>query len=450
MIARLRDISGLLATPLGRRRIYFGLRARAWPIVRPLAKLYRCTLGSHARVAVVIGSYGKSTTTAAVAAALDRQVAWPPPGNADTDLALAVLAVRPWQGSAVIEVGIDGRGQMIGYADMMRPDLVVVTSIGSEHSQSLGTLENTRDEKAQMLRGLRKGGTVVLNGDDPHVLAMAGLTQARVITFGFGVDNDVRASESRLDWPHGTHLTVDVGGVTHEFRVRLLGRTMMYPILAAIVVAWVEGRSLTALATALETVVPRPGRLQPVQLPNGAWLIRDDFKAPVESIDVALDVLASAPGRRIVVLGEIEAPPGSKGPHYRRIGERLATIASRIIVVGGKSAIQSYASGASRAGFARHEIHHVGRGWLAAAQAVQADLRPGDVVLIKGESRQRLERVALALQGRTVGCHIDQCGLVVPRCERCPVLATGATDGAYQPPPYTVPNGAWSAPSRVG
>ncbi len=340
----------------------------------------------------------------------------------------------------MIEVGIDGKGQMIRYADMMRPDIVVVTSIGSEHSQSLGTLADTRDEKAQMLRGLRKGGTVVLNGDDPHVRAMAGSTQGRVVTFGFGADNDVRASKAVLDWPYGTRLTVEVGGTTYELRARLLGRTMMYPILAAVAVAWVEGRPLARLAAALEAVVPRPGRLQPVELANGAWVIRDDFKAPIELIDVALDVMAEVPGRRIVVLGEIEAPPGSAGPHYRRIGQRLATIASRVIVVGGKRAFQSYRAGAARAGLARCDVHHAGRSWLAAAQAVRADLRPGDVVLVKGQMRQRLERVALALQGRTVGCHIDQCSLVVPRCEQCPMLATGTTGGIYHTPARTVPS----------
>jgi UDP-N-acetylmuramoyl-tripeptide--D-alanyl-D-alanine ligase len=399
---------------------------------------------------VVIGSYGKSTTTAAVAAVLGRRVAWPPPGNADTDLALPVLGLLPWQRHAVIEVGIDRKGQMIDYALMLRPDIVVVTSIGSEHSQSLGTLEEIRDEKALMLRGLREGGTVVLNGDDPHVLAMAASTHGRVVTFGFGTDNDVRADEPRLDWPHGTRLTVHVGGAVHELQVRLLGRTMMYPILAAVAVAWVEGRPLAGLAAALEAVAPRPGRMQPVRLPNGAWVIRDEFKAPVESIEAALDVLASVPGRRIVVLGEIDAPPGSKRPHYRRVGERLAAVASRVIVVGGNDAHRSYAVGAVRAGLARSDIQHVGRSWLAAAQAVQADLRPGDVVLIKGQMRQRLERVALALQGRTVGCHIDQCGLVVPRCERCPVLATGASAGDYRPPPYTPPADACPAPSYDG
>jgi UDP-N-acetylmuramyl pentapeptide synthase len=404
-------------------------------------------LGSRTRVAVVIGSYGKSTTTAAVAAVLGRRVAWPPPGNADTDLALPVLGLLPWQRHAVIEVGIDGRGQMIGYADMLRPDIVVVTSIGSEHSQSLGTLEEIRDEKALMLRGLREGGTVVLNGDDPHVLAMAASTHGRVVTFGFGTDNDVRADEPRLDWPHGTRLTVHVGGAVHELQVRLLGRTMMYPILAAVAVAWVEGRPLAGLAAALEAVAPRPGRMQPVRLPNGAWMIRDDFKAPVESIEAALDVLASVPGRRIVVLGRIEAPPGSRGPHYRRVGEQLARAANRVIVLGGKRSLRNYAAGAVPAGLARSDIHHVGESWLAAVQAVQADLRPDDVVLIKGEARQRLDRVALALQGRAVGCRLEQCDLVVPRCEECPLLATGPSAGLYQPPPYAVQADACPVPS---
>ena len=69
--------------------------------------------------------------------------------NAWTSVAMAVLRIRPSQRHAVIEVGIGGRGQMEQYARLLRPDLTVVTSIGSEHHGSLGSLEVTRAEKVR-------------------------------------------------------------------------------------------------------------------------------------------------------------------------------------------------------------------------------------------------------------------------------------------------------------
>jgi UDP-N-acetylmuramoyl-tripeptide--D-alanyl-D-alanine ligase len=342
-----------------------------------------------------------------------------------------VLRIRPWQRHAIIEIGIAGRGQMIQYARMVRPDIVVVTAIGSEHNRSLGSLDNTRNEKAQILRGLHKGGLVVLNGDDPHVRAMAATTDAHVLTFGFNAGNDVRASDAHLDWPHGTCLTIQVGQQTREFRTKLLGRAMIYPILAAAAVASYEGFSLDRIVAAVEAVPPLPGRLQPVRLPSGAWLIRDDFKSTLETIDAALDVLTQIPGRRIVVLGEISEPVGSQGPHYRRLGARLAMVASRAVILGG--CFQRYAAGAVPAGLPRAALVNAGRSLHDAVRAVQTDLGPGDVVLVKGRDTQRLDRVSLALQGRTVGCNIDFCDVRGTRCENCPMLELGQRAGGASP-----------------
>ncbi len=417
---RLRELPRLLSTSIGRRNLYRLFLGRAWPLLRHAAGLHRRTLASRTRVVTVVGSFGKTTTAAAIAAVLDQPVL---PGNAWGRIALSVLRIRPGQRHAVLEIGIDGPGQMVQYAPVARPDIVVVTAIGSEHNRSLGSLDDTAREKAQILQGLRPGGLAVLNGDDPRVHAMAARTRARVLTFGLGPGNDVRGEEVRLDWPHGMRLAVRFGTETRELRTRLLGRVMAYPILAAIAVAWAEGRPLDRVVAALEALPPVAGRLQLVPLPGGAWLIRDDFKSSLETIDAALDLLAEVPARRIVVLGEISEPVGSQGPHYHRLGERLAAIASRAIFVGGN--FQRYATGAVRAGMARSALIDAGRGVREAAEAAAAGLGPGDVVLVKGRDTQRLDRVALALQGRKVACRIESCALLGVRCETCPKLETG-------------------------
>ena len=131
-------------------------------------------------------------------------------------------------------------------------------------------------------------------------------------------------------------------------------------------------------------------------------------------------MLAEVPGRRIVVLGEISEPPGSQGPIYRRIGERLAGMATRVVVVGGN--FQRYVSGAVAAGLPRTAFIDAGRSVRSAWEAVQADLVAGDVVLIKGRDTQRLDRVALALQGRSVRCEIEFCDVRGCRCATCPML----------------------------
>ena len=93
----------------------------------------------------------------------------------------------------------------------------------------------------------------------------------------------------------------------------------------------------------------------------------------------------------------------------------------RIIVVG---EFQRYRAGAIRAGMPVPSLINARRSVRAAWEAVQADIAPGDIVLIKGRDTQKLDRVALALQGRKVGCEVEFCKLKL-RCEICPALATG-------------------------
>jgi UDP-N-acetylmuramoyl-tripeptide--D-alanyl-D-alanine ligase len=310
------------------------------------------------------------------------------------------------------------------YARMIRPDIVVVTTIGSEHHRSLGSLEATRAAKAEMVRALPTSGLAVLNGDDPNVLWMAKLTKARVITYGFDETNDVRASNVSLEWPHGTQFLLHMNGETRTARTALIGTHMVYPVLAAIAVASAEGFSLEQTLSFLQSMRPTPGRLEPVRLPNGVMLLRDDHKSSLETIHAALDVFSELHARRRgVVMGEVSEPPGSKGPIYRELGRRIAATADYAVFVGGN--FQPYAAGAREAGFPMSALFNVKGSVLDAAELLRRELQPGDTVLIKGRDTQRLGRIAIALTGRTVRCDIDFCDARVVACEECPMLERG-------------------------
>jgi UDP-N-acetylmuramoyl-tripeptide--D-alanyl-D-alanine ligase len=410
---------------LGRRVLAVHARSLARPALELVARAYRRTLVRRVRLVAVVGSFGKTTTRHALETALETPSTYADDAGLSI-VPMSVLRVRPGETHGVLEVQIDRKGQMIRHAKTVRPDVVVITSIGSEHNRSLGSLDDTLEEKANILSGLRPGGLVALNGDDPRVRGLATRIDGRVVTFGMCEGNDVRASDVRLDWPEGTRFRLHVAGERREVRLRLIGPKMVCAALAAIAVAIEAGRTLEDTLAALERLAPMPGRMQPVSLPNGAWLLRDEFKSPLETIDAAFDVLAEIPARRVVVLGDISEPPGSQGPLYRRLGERLAAIATRVIIVGGN--FQSYAAGATRAGLARSQLVDAGKSVRDAIDVVRADLSPGDVVLIKGRGTQRLERIALALQDRTVGCDIPFCSAVDIRCERCPMLESGWPD----------------------
>ncbi|MFC2099253.1 Mur ligase family protein [Candidatus Bipolaricaulota bacterium] len=411
-----------LWTPAGRERLRIGAYARMPHIPWHLASVYRRTLARKTRVIAVVGSFGKTTTARAILTALGLPSSSHSGSNAGVALAVALLRIKPGDQHAVIEVGISAKGQMEGYARLIRPDIAVVTSIGSEHMTSLGTLDVTRAEKAKMVRALHASGLTVLNGDDPNVLWMRDSAPASVLTYGFGESNHVRASAVVQGALSGTRFKLHIDGEVHDVHTRLIGRHMIYPILAAVAVSRVEGREIGPILAALEGLEPAHNRLQVLQHPSGALLLLDAFKGALETIHAALDTLDELRAeRKIVILGDVEEPPGSQGPIYKELGKRVAEVAVHVIFVGGKTNFDRFKAGTAEGGLPRSALTHIQRNPLEAAQAVQADLRSGDLVLVKGRMTQHLERIALILLGERVACATRTCRRH-HSCATCPLL----------------------------
>jgi UDP-N-acetylmuramoyl-tripeptide--D-alanyl-D-alanine ligase len=419
-IRKLEQIPALLRSYTGRRELLNEATLRLWPALAPLVLGYRSTVLSRTPVVAVVGSQGKSTTVHALHAALGLEPHPLMDYNAGAEVALNVFRARPWQPAVVLEIGIGAPDQMAGYSAHVRPDFAVVTSIGTEHHNSLGEKESIRSEKARILERIPSSGAVFLNADDEHVLWMGRKTIAERVTFGFSDAAQVRATNVRPRWPEGMSFTLVLDGQERETRTRFMSSDLVRAFLAAVAVANRLGMHVDDVLGRLERLPPMPMRLEPRRLDSGAWLLRDEYKSSLETIDSALGVIESldVSGRLFVVLGEVSEPPGSQGPIYRRLGERIAGFAHAAVFVGGN--FQRYAAGARRAGMPDERLIDAGRSWEAVVEYLQRTLRPGDVVLVKGRDTQRLDRVSLALLGRDVRCRRTTCELA--GCERCPML----------------------------
>ena len=419
-----REIHQLLRTPFGRMELWKECLERSWPILREVARWYRRVVLRRTRVIVVTGTYGKTTTQRAITTALGMKPGAVEKASFQSGVAKALLLTPPWQRFAPFEVGILGPGQMIQYAQMMQPDIVVVNSIGMEHQRAFKTLENTRKEKALLLTGITPHGIAILNGDDPHVLWMKGTTTRRVITYGFNEGNEVRASDWQMIWPEGSRFQVHLNGVNYPLHTRLHGRHMAYPALAALAVVYAANQDMNAAVRAMEGLTPARGRMQVVELPNGARIIQDDYKSGLETIETALDFLRSTPAaRHLVVLGNITEPQNPQRQFYRRIGQRFAQFADFAILLG--SMDQAYASGAAAAGMPRERIMKFHNDLRQAAEVLRNTLQPGDVLVVKGRLDDHLERITLALSGRKIRCWRTECRSRAYRCGNCPMLEKG-------------------------
>ena len=429
----LRDLIDLLRTPLGRQHLLRPIWRALVPLRQLRAGLRRRTFARAVSITAVTGSFGKTTAATAASVALGIPVSRRIAANSSGAVARIIRTLPADQERAVIEVGINRKGRMAKQARVVLPDCVIVTAIGSEHLDTMGTLETVAREKALLLRAMRPPGLAVLNADDPRVLAMAGSTGARVITYGLNSGADVRASEIRIEWPGGTRFRLEALGEVREMRIRLLGPTMVRPVLAAIALATGQGLGLDEVIDRLEGLDPVPGRLEPVRLPDGAWLLRDDCKSSVETIEAALVVLAEAPGGKILVLNESPEWPDELEETYRALARRLAELCDEVVLVG--EGHERLGRLALEAGLPPTSLHPVRGGVLEAIATLRRILRPGDTALLKGRLKHRLERVGLALRGETVGCDLEECWAVYrSSCSDCPMLVCGWGERRVLPP----------------
>lgn len=419
------DLPAILASPFRWKIIVPGVQTALWPVLRPLAASYRRTVLKRMRIAGATGSFGKTTACRALGAALDAPFTDGKGSNHKSGIARRIFGLDRGRDYGVLELGIDGPGQMEGFAAMAAPQIGVISGIGTEHRRSLKTTETTQHEKGFLLRALPEDGTAIFNADLPLVMEMVPMTRARIVLCGESEDADVRLLEWRLNWPIGNWMRVDVGGREMELQTRFAGWQMLFPVLAGLAAAWTEGLDLDAAKARLEALPATPGRMAPADVGGGVTVLNDAFKSSYETFATALEQTAEIEARRrLLVVADISEPPVNQTQAYVDLGECFAKVPDAYILHVGRD-YRRLRSGAARAGFPKERIEHVGKSVLGAIEAVRERMAPGDLILLKGRDVQRLERVLLALQGEKVGCDLQYCDLRSNRCDGCPVLGGG-------------------------
>jgi UDP-N-acetylmuramoyl-tripeptide--D-alanyl-D-alanine ligase len=307
--------------------------------------------------------------------------------NTEIGLPLAVLEAPAGTEAMVLEMGMRGAGQIAELCEIAEPDVGVITNVGPVHVELLGTIEAIAAAKAELLAGVRNGGAAVVPAHpgalEPHLDGEAKPGPApgtRVLRFGDG--GDVRAGEILAEAGE-TDAVVETPEGEHRFKLPFVEAHNLDNALAAIAAGIALGVPLGEMAERAPGIVFSRLRGEIVQLPDDAILINDCYNANPVSMAAALDHLASLPvkGRRVAVLGEMRelgrgaaAYHRESGAHARKVGVELLIGVGEMGAEYGPDRLADDADGA--------------------AEALSAELEPGDVVLVKGSRAVGLERVA--------------------------------------------------------
>lgn len=387
------------------------------------------------KVIAITGSVGKTTATNALGSILSAHYPtnWTPGGrNGREALARVILRTRFRHRYTVIEIGTRAPGALRRAAWMIAPDVAVVLRVLNIHSNAFPTLEAMAEEKASLLHRLGARGTAILNADDPLVMAMAQRCR-KVRTFGISSDAFVKASEISSKWPTRLSFRASCASESAWVETRLVGDHMVLPALAALAAAVHCGVPLQKAADCFANIEPVNGRLQPMLLPMGATVLRDDFNASLATLGPALEVLRTARAtRRILVLGDVLDSGMSERPRTRYLAARAAESCDVAVFLGALARIAARA--AVSAGMSQDSAFAFGT-VLEASEFLRTALRPGDLVLVRGWMGHHIERVALAQLG-SVGCWVERCSKVMA-CEDCPELNLVSISFGEKPHPVS-------------
>lgn len=286
-------------------------------------------------VIAMTGSVGKTTTKDLLLQIMSEDGPTVAPKlsfNNEVGLPLTVLLADESTRHLVLEMGASGPGHITYLTDIVAPDVAIELCVGHAHVGGFGGFEGVAAAKAELIKGTRPGGPVILNTDDPNVEAMAPLATGRVIRFSASGNEraDVLARDVRLDRADRASFTLVTPEGEAPIDLKIVGRHHVANALAAAAGALTLGVSLEIVASVLSCArALSPHRMDVHELcvdGTDLTLIDDSYNANLDSMRAGIAALASIgrDSQRIAVLGEmLELGEDSQSLH-QQVGALIA------------------------------------------------------------------------------------------------------------------------------
>jgi UDP-N-acetylmuramoyl-tripeptide--D-alanyl-D-alanine ligase len=347
----------------------------------------------------IVGSNGKTTVKEMLAAILRAEMGaadvLATEGNLNNAIGvpLTLLRLTAAHRAAVVELGMNHRGETRELAAIAQPTIAVVNNAQREHQEFMTSVAEVAAEHADAIAALPRGGVAVINADDAHAdlwRAAADAAGARIVTFALDRSADVHARCT----PHGDRSELEFATPAGPLRATIAvpGRHMARNALAATAAALAVGATTDAIAAGLADFRAVKGRLEAMRASTGAVVLDDTYNANPDSMRAAIDVLAAAGGTRWLVMGDM-GEVGASGPAFHReIGAYAREQGvTRLYATGdlAREAVAAFGAGAT----------HVAD-VPSLASLLQRDAHAGVTLLVKGSRFMRMERVVAALTGQ--------------------------------------------------
>ncbi|MBR1892369.1 MAG: UDP-N-acetylmuramoyl-tripeptide--D-alanyl-D-alanine ligase [Lachnospiraceae bacterium] len=362
-----------------------------------MAEFYRKQL--KCKIVAITGSVGKTSTKETVAAVLEQKYnVFKTSGNFNSNigLPLMVLSIREEHEAAVLEMGISHFDEMVRMSRAARPDIAIITNIGTSHMENLGSQEGILEEKSHIFDFLPNDGIGVVNGDDPLLSKLGNAKGHKIYRFGFGDKNDIIIKNYEPCGLHGSNfrlISKAVGGKKIDAHINLPGNHMALNAACAALVASKMGISEKLIAEGIDKVRPMSGRSNIVSTDNFT-IIDDCYNANPASMKAAIDLLAIADGRKICILGDMFELGETEEALHEEVGRYCAKIdPDAVVCIGNLS--QNIFNGAQEAGIA--DVFHFDTK-DDFFKVMGRILEKGDSILVKASHGMHFEEIVNKLK----------------------------------------------------
>ncbi len=343
---------------------------------------------SGAKVVAITGSAGKTTTKEVAAAFLSaRFTVFRNKGNLNNHigLPLSLLELRGRPQVGVVELGMNHPGEIRTLVSVAEPEIRVWTNVGDAHLGFFESADAIADAKAEILEHARPDHVLVANANDERVMQRARSFAGHVTTFGIDTAADVQATHVTHLGLEGTEAALTTAAGSGRLRTPLLGLGNLWNVLAATAVGIHFGVPLQEMLAQAARLEPASHRGELLRLPGGVTLIDDSYNSSPAALKQMLETLASASGsaRKVAVLGEMLELGAHAERLHRECGRLAAASGLDLLITAGGGPAAALAREAVSTGMPERSVTHADEK-EEAAQAALRQVRPGDLVLVKG------------------------------------------------------------------
>ena len=304
----------------------------------------------------------------------------------------SILAIKGKPEFCIFELGTNNKGEIGQLARATGPDISLITNINPSHLEGLGDIDGVLEEKLDLFRFTKDGGTIFINADDPLIQHYK---DEKHTAFTYGIENHAvfwLTVDKGLGW-EGTAFTLHFPGDSIHAKTSLLGRHNLSNILAAASIAYSMGVEPALIQKSIESFSSHAMRFRPFIARQGYTVVDDSYNANPSSMEWALKTLLELPaeGKRMVILGDMKEL-GKKSSHYHReLGKILSESPIPVIALIGEEIKETFSElGNERARLFKDKDRLI--------DFVKGEAEKGDVILVKGSRVSRMEEIVEALK----------------------------------------------------